>query len=216
MKHQLPPGAQDQLNRILEKLLGLLATAGEQTSARSEFMNYDGSMGGQVLETDPAIEHPYEEVSDLYVKMFERAKEERLELREIETLFERKTPAGPWTTRTRWLEVGEFKAFTKAIAPSVDALGATLRRLGAETASDWYKASFDPGPDNRRLLVLHGNRVRVVKEPTPELMEHASQISQAARAADLVVVGAGWSVSNDEEDEVDSTVRVLHAWPTDS
>jgi hypothetical protein len=214
MTDQLPPNAQAQLGPILEKVLGLLDSSREHTSARSEFMNYDGSMGGQVLECSPPIEHPYEELATLYNNLFEQAQKEGLELREIETLFERDTPKDVWSHRTRWLATAEFKAFTEKIQPVVAEIGVALRKIGPETAGDWYKVSFDPGPENARVLVLHGDRVRVVKQPTPELLQLVARISQAAQDDGLELTGANWSVrGDDEDDEVDSAVGVKRAWP---
>lgn len=213
MTNQLPPGTQAQLDKIVTKLLGVLETSREHTNARSEFMDYDGSMGGQVLESKPRIEHNYGEFSDLYRGMFEQATKEGLELREIETLFERATQTVPWSYRTRWVEVGEFKAFTKKVTPLVDDIGATLRKLGAETASDWYRVSFDPGPENPRVIVLHGAKVRVVSDPTAELMQHAARVAQAAHEDGLDVTGASWDVRADDEEEVGSAIGVLHPWP---
>ena len=212
MKNELPPDTAARLNAIVAKLLLVLETTREHTSARSEFMDYDGSMGGQVLMSTPRIEHNYIEFSDMYRAMFEQAKKEGLELREIETLFERKTPTDPWGHRSRWVEVGEFKAFTKKIAPMVEEIRVTLGKLGAETAPDWYRVSFDPGPQTPRTIVLHGAKVRVVSDPTPELIEHAGRVAQAARDEGLEFVGASWRVSN-EDDEIGSAVRVLRAWP---
>jgi hypothetical protein len=214
MNNQLPPGAQTEFDKIVSKLIGILETAREHTSARSEFMDYDGSMGGQVLMSTPRIEHDSNELSTLYRGVFEQAKKEGVELREIETLFERRTQTVPWTHRTRWVEVGEFKAFTKKIAPLVDDIGASLRKLGAETAPDWYRVSFDPGPQTPGIIVLRGAKVRIVREPTPELMQHAARVIQVARDQGLEVIGASWRVSNEDEDgDVRSAVRVLRAWP---
>jgi hypothetical protein len=176
-------------------------------------MDYDGAMGGQVLQSSPPIPHPAQDLTKLYMELIEAAKSEGLELREIETRFERKTPKGPWTHRTRFIRTGEYKAFTKKVAPLNEEIGALLRKVGSETASDWYKVSFNPGPENRRVLVLHGDRVRVVKEPTPELMQLAGRLAHAAESDGLGLVGASWSISAEDADDVDATIRVNRAWP---
>jgi len=213
MTNQLPSAAQAQFDKILSRLLDALETAREHTRARSEFMDYNGSMGGQVLESHPQVEHNYTEFADLYRAMFEQATTEGIELREIETLFERTAHNDPWSHRTRWVEVSKFKAFKERIAPLNADIGVTLRKLGPETAPDWYRVSFDPGPEKPRIIVLHGSKVRVVKAPTPELLAQAARVSQAAREDGLEVIGASWGVRNDDDDEVHSAVRVLRAWP---
>src|ERR1041385_1263597 len=103
MSTQLPPDSQKRFDAILEKLFAVLKTAREHTSARSEFMDYDGSMGGQVLDTNPPIEHPQYEITNLYMEMFAQAKKEGLDLREVETQFERKKASGPWAGKTRFI-----------------------------------------------------------------------------------------------------------------
>lgn len=219
MTAQLPVSVQVQFDAVLKRLLGLLDGAREQTSARSVFMNYDGSMGGQVLTSSPPIEHPYKELSDLYVELFERAKQENLELREIETRFERAKASVPWTHRTRWLEVGKFKTFTTKTQPISQEIGQSLRRLGSATAPDWRSASFDFGSEKARTLVLHGQKVRAVQEPTPELMQQAQRVAEAAREEGLELTGASWRVRADDEDDasdVDATVAVMPAWPAAS
>ena len=213
MTNQLPPTVQAQLDKILSRLLDVLETAREHTSARSEFMDYNGSMGGQVLESNPQIEHNYTEFADLYRAMFEQATKEGIELREIETLFERTAHNDPWSHRTRWVEVSKFKAFSEKIAPLNADIGVTLRKLGSETAPDWYRVSFNAGPEKPRVIVLHGAKVRVVKAPTPELLGQAARVSQAAREDGLEVIGASWDVRNDDDDDVDSAIGVLRAWP---
>ncbi len=211
--HLLPPGTQAQYDQILAKLLSILETASEHTKARSEFMNYDGSTGGQVLDSNPPIEHPYQELADAYLGILEQAKQEGLELREMETLFERASVDRPWTHRMRFLSVGEFEAFTEKVSPAAEEIGAILRKVGADTAPDWYNASFNPGPEEPRCIVLHGQRVRVVKEPTPELNEVAARVRQAASEEGLELIAADWEVSSDDEEEVEWVVRVGRAWP---
>jgi hypothetical protein len=216
MKAELPPTTKAQLDEILRKVLGLLETARDHTSARSEFMNYDGSMGGQVLASSPPIVHPYKELSDLYVELFARAKQEKLLLRQIETLFERAGSSEPWTHRTRWLETGKFKAFRKKTEPISQEIGQTLRKLGPSTAADWRSATFDFGPEKTRTLVLHGKKVRAIQEPTPELMQQAQRVADAAREDGLELTGASWSVEADGEEDasdVDYAVGVMPAWP---
>lgn len=217
MNAQLPPATQARFDEVLKKLLSLLGTAREHTSARSEFMNYDGSMGGQVLASTPPIEHPYKDLSALYVGLFEQAKQEKLLLRKIETLFERAHSGAPWTHRTRWIETGEFKAFVKKSEPISAEIGATLRKHGAATAPDWRSATFDFGPGTPRLLVLHGKKIRDVQEPTPELLQQAQRVVNAAREDGLELTGASWRVENDGEDDdasdVDAMVAVMPEWP---
>lgn len=53
MNAQLPPATQKQFENIVAKLIASPKGASEQTSARSEFMNFDGAMGGQVLTCNP-------------------------------------------------------------------------------------------------------------------------------------------------------------------
>jgi hypothetical protein len=217
MKAELPPTTKAQLDEILRKVLGLLETARDHTSARSEFMNYDGSMGGQVLSSSPPIDHPYKELSDLYVALFERAKQDKLELREIETLFERTNASEPWTHRTRWLEAAKFKAFKKKTAPISQEIGETLRKLGASTAADWRSATFDFGPEKTRTLVLHGKKVRAAQEPTSELIQQAHRVAEDAREDGLELTGANWRVQADGEEDasdVEAALGVMPAWPS--
>jgi hypothetical protein len=216
MKPEFPPDTKKQFDKIIEKLLAILQTAPEHTSARSEYMDYDGSMGGQVLESNPPIEHPYKELSELYVKMFAQAKKDGLNLRHIETQFERAKAKGPWTHKTRWITTEEFKAFGQEIAPIVEEIRVHLRKIGTATASDWYSASFDALPTKTRVLVLHGDRVKKASEPTPELVQLAKRVSDVAASRGLVSNGAQWEVdaeADDAEGEIDSSVAVIGAWP---
>ena len=212
----LPPATQKQFDKVLQKLLQTLESAPNHTSARSEFMDYDGSVGGQVLEADPPIEHDYDALSSLYEKMFAQAKKDGLSLREIETLFERKKAGAQWSHKTRWITTDDFKAFTQEIAPIVEEIRKALRKIAAATASDWYSVSFDALPKKTRVLVLHGDRVKKLSEPTPELLALAKRVAQTATDKGLVSSGGSWSVeaeTDDAEGEIDSSVAVISAWP---
>jgi hypothetical protein len=216
MKTQLPPETKKQFDHIIEKLLAILEAAREHTSARSEFMDYDGSMGGQVLESSPSIEHPQHEITELYMKMFGQAKKEGLDLREIETEFERKKAGGPWAHKTRWITKEEFKAFTEKIAPIVEEIRVALRKVAAATAPDWYRASFNTSPTKTRVLVLHGDKVKKNSEPTPELMQLAKRIAEVAASQGLVSSSASFGVDDemdDAEGDIDSAVGATRAWP---
>jgi hypothetical protein len=215
MTDQLPPRARAQFDKILQKLVGILDTSSDLTNARSEFMDYDGSVGGQVLESEPQIEHPDHEITKSYITFFKQAKKEGCELRVIETLFSRVKKGRPWTHKTRIVLVSEYKAFRKKITPVAEEIGAALRKLGAEVAPDWYVASFDPAKG--RYLVLHGDRVRVQKDPTPELLGLCARVNKAAQDDGLDVTGASWRVSTEEdEDDVDWIVAVMRPWPASS
>jgi hypothetical protein len=213
MTDKLHPDAQAQFDEILTKLLGLLKKASKHTNARSEFMNYDGSMGGQVLESDPPIDHPDVQISESYRAMFEQAKNGGLDLREIETLFERSSSKGPWTHRTRWITVAEWQNFKQKLAPIDQKIGLALRNIGAEIAADWYRVTFDKFPEKPRVITLHGNRVRVIKEPTSELLEQSALVTTLASTDQIEILGASWSITN-EDDDVSSAIRAMRAWPT--
>jgi hypothetical protein len=219
MTEQLPSSSQTHLDTILSKISGLLKGSREHTSARSEFMEINGSVGGQVLSSNPAIEHPYKELSDLYMALFAQAKKDGVDLREIETVFERKTTKSAWTHRTRFITQQAFAAFEQKALPIGEQIGALLRQIGAETSPEWYRAVFDRVPEAPRTLVLHGDRVRVVKEPTPALLQHAAQLTELARGDGFDLKGGSWSVSRDEEEEeadgnleVDGAVAIQRSW----
>jgi hypothetical protein len=219
MKAELPPDTKKHLDGIIEKLLAILQTARDNTSARSEYMDYDGSMGGQVLESNPPIEHSYKDLSEAYVKLFAQAKKDGVNLRHLETQFEREKAKDPWTHKTRWITKEEFKAFTQEIAPIVEEIRVQLRKIGGATAPDWYSASFDALPTKTRVLVLHGDRVKKPSEPTPELIQLAQRVSDVAASRGLVSNGGQWEVdaeADDAEGEIDSAVAVNSAWPAAS
>lgn len=216
MTAQLPPATQKQFDKIIEKLVESLQAAPELTSARSEFMNNDGSMGGQVLDSNPRVAHPQHEITELYMKLFAQAKKDGLDLRRIETVFDRKKAGAPWAHKTRWITADEFKAFVADIAPIVEEIRVALRQHAAAAASDWYSISFDPGPATPRIIVMHGEKVRIVSEPTPALLALAGRVAKAATEKGLQFSGASWRVKDemdDAEGEIDSSVVVIRAWP---
>jgi hypothetical protein len=219
MKAQLPPATQTKFDAVLAKLLECLRGAREQTSARSEFMNYGSSMGGQVLVSAPPIEHSYQDVSQLYQAMFAQAKEEGLDLREFQLEFEREK-AGSWGYKTRWITADEFKAFEKSATPLVEEIRVALRKTAAAAAADWYSVSYSVEATSKpKVIVLHGEKVRIVSEPTPELTQLAARVGQSAAAQGLAFTGASWRVKDemdDAEGEIDSALRVIRAWPEGS
>jgi hypothetical protein len=147
MTTELPKGAAKQLDDIRAKLLEcLVAGAQDQTEARSEFMRYGISEGGQVLSAQTAINHPDYVITRMYSAMFDQAKQAGVELREIATSF-RRTPGGPWNFETRWITVDEFAAFTESVRPGVEELRILLRDVGSAQSTDWANVSLNMGPD---------------------------------------------------------------------
>lgn len=217
MKAELPPATQSKFDAVLAKLLESLRAAPEHLSARSEFVSAEGSMGGQVLSGQPPIEHPYPEIHALYVAMFAQAKEDGLELREVQVEFERKRPGGDWNYRSRLVTLAEFQAMEESAKPINEAVRLALRKIAASTAADWRSCVFDWNFNKRtQVLVLHGAKVRAITSPTPELAQLAGSIENTAQSQGLVMTGASWRVTSqmdDGEGEVEATLKVIRDWP---
>ena len=209
---ELPQGAARQLDDIRAKLLECLAAgAPDHTEARSEFMRYGASEGGQVLCAEPGIAHPDHVITMMYSAMFDQAKQEGVKLREIATSF-RRTPNGPWAFESRWVTVPEFNAFTKSVKPIVEELRVLLRAVGSAQRADWAHVSFEMEQDKERVLVLSRDRDRAVLEPSAELRKLAARVQATAEARDLQFIGAGWSVKShwdDAEGEIESSIHVI-------
>ncbi len=216
MTRVLPPKAKAQFDQILSKLLACLAEAKEQTVASSQFMDIDGSVGGQVLASAPPIAHPYQDIHKMYLAMFQQAKEEGLELREVNSQFKRQ-PDGQWTSTTNWVTRDEHASFVKAAAPVVEELRQSLRKTAAAAAQDWASISLTielskPG----RVVVLHGKKQRIVAEPGPDLLDLVRKVEAAAAGQGLSFTGATWRVKDqmeDEEGEIDSAMGVIATTP---
>lgn len=209
---ELPEYARKQLDEIRAQLLECLAIgAQEHTEARSEFMRYGTSEGGQVLLAKPAIEHPDHAITKRYSMMFDQAKYAGVELREIATSF-RRTLGGPWKFETRWITVGEFATFTKAVRPIVEEIRVALRILGSAQRPDWADVSYGVEAKGQRVLVMCRDGTRIVLEPSAELQKFAGRIEGAAHAQGLQFVGAGWAVERrmeDKEGGIESSIRVI-------
>jgi hypothetical protein len=210
---ELPNAAQTILAKILAKVVDCLAAAPRKvTVARSEYMDYDGSKGGQVLDTSPAVDHPYAEFAKLYEACFKKAKAGGVPLREIQTEL-RKGSKG-WQHETRWLAVSEYRAFARAAAPLVEELRVALRANAERSAKDWYRASFSSGDENEaaRFLVLHGDEGRIELKPPAELASIARRISAVAKSQGLSFTGGKWAVESemdDVADEIDAAMGVI-------
>jgi len=208
MNTELPEGAAKQLDEIRAKLLeSLVAGAQDQIEASSEFMRYGVSEGGQVLQAKPAIEHPDHLITKMYSTMFDRAKQEGVELREMATSF-RRIPGGPWTFETRWITVDQYAAFTELVRPIVEEMRITLRKMGRAERSDWTKASFNVA----RVIVLAQDRARITLEPSAELLNLVARIETTAQAQGLLFTGAAWRVARNMEDvegAIESTIGVI-------
>jgi hypothetical protein len=201
---ELPKAAQAILAKTLAKVVDCLAAAAPKvTVAGSGYMDYDGAMGGQVLDSSPAVEHPYAELAKLYEACFKKAKTGGLPLREIQTQL-RKGSKG-WQHQTRWLGVSEYKAFAKGAAPLVEELRVALRANAERLAKDWYRVSFLSGDENKaaRLLVLHGDEGRIERKPPAELSTIARRIGAVAESQGLSFTGGEWDVESEMDDAAD-------------
>lgn len=208
MTTELPEGAQKQLDNIRAQLLEcLVAGAQGQTEARSEFMRYGVSEGGLVLEAEPAIAHPDHAITKMYSTMFDQARHEGVELREIVTSF-RRTLGGPWKFESRWITVDEYAAFTSSVSAIVEELRVALRSLGSAERPDWAKVSFDL----ERVLVTSRDQTRITLDPSVELSKLVSRIEAAAQSQGLQFTGATWRVEKrmkDAEGEIESSIGVI-------
>lgn len=208
MTTELPDGARKRLEQIRAKLLECLALgAQQQLEARSEFMRYGISEGGLVLDAEPEIPHPDHVITSMYSAMFDQAKQEGVELREIATSF-RRSPGGAWKFETRWITVDEFAAFTESVRPIVEELRVRLRDIGSARYLDWALVSFDV----ERVLVMSRDKDRTVLEPSPELRELVAQIEASAQTRGLQFTGAEWTVESDMDDqegEIESSIGVI-------
>jgi hypothetical protein len=211
---ELPKAAQAILTKILARVVDCLATAPPKvTVARSGYMDYDGAMGGQVLDTDPPVDHPYAELAKLYDSCFKKAKVGGVPLREIQAEL-RKGSKGWQHQSTRWLSVSEYKAFVKAAAPLIEELRVALRVNAERLAKDWYTVSFSSGDANKaaRLLVLHGDEKRIERKPPAELATIARRIGAVAESQGLSFTGGEWDVESemdDAADEIESAMGVI-------
>lgn len=213
MNAKLPTKAQTQLDAINARLLEcILAGAQAQTTVRSNFMNRGGSVGGQLLESSPTIAHPYNDLHNLYLKMFETAKSDGVELREIETRF-RRTGSSAWSFESRWVTVPEFDAFVAAIAPLIEEIRVELRRLAASVSPEWSYISFHTKPEESdRIMVMLPERNRKDVELTEALAEAVHRVASAAQGMGRVFTGASWTVEAEMDDapgEIDSAIGAL-------
>ena len=206
----LPESAKSQLEAIRAKLLECLAAgAKHQESASSHFMKYDDAVGGPMLDSDPEVEHPYQELLAMYEVLHDQAKAKGVELRDVETRFTR-TRGAPWTYQTRWVTVDQYDAFLKAVKPTVEEIRATLRHLVQSKVSEWEFISFSH--DEQRVLIRTEDGDRISFEPTPELTEQVARIAAIARDQGLQLTGGSWRVESSMEDaegEIDSAIGVI-------
>ena len=208
MTTELPEAAAKQLGDIRAKLLEcLVAGVQDQTEARSEFKRYGVSEGGVVLHVQPAIQHPDFVIDRMYSSMFDQAKQEGVELRDIATSF-RRTPGGAWRFETRWVTVDEYSAFTESVRPIVEEIRIALRDVGSALGADWYMVSFNV----RRIVVLSQDRARTSLEPSGELQKFVARIEAKAQRQGLEFTGAEWTVTSnmdDAEGEIESSIGVI-------
>lgn len=208
MATELPEGARKQLDNIRAKLVECLgAAAPDQTEARSEFMRHGVSQGGVVLDAEPAIPHPEYVITKMYKSMFDQAKEEGVELREIVTNFQR-VSGGAWRFDTRWITAGEFAMLTESVRPIVEEMRIGLRMLADATRSDWTLISYDVD----RVVVVSRDKARTVSEPPAELKTLVARVETMAQAQGLIFTGAEWIVErtmDDVEGELESSIGVI-------
>lgn len=145
----------------------------------------------------------------MYISMFDSAKADGVELREIQTVF-RRAPGGRWSYETRWVTVSEYERFLEAVRPTVEEMRTTLRDLVRTKASEWEAISFSEL--QQRVLIRTPGRNRITFAPTPELTKLVERIAAIARDDGLQFTGGTWTVKADFEDaegEIDSAIGVI-------
>jgi hypothetical protein len=209
MATKLPQGAQAEFDKIIKKLLKCLEMgARKQLEARSEFVDYDGEQGGPMLEADPEIKHPYNELNAMYVKLFAKAKAQGLELREIVTTFKRRA-GKEWTYDTRLVTAATYDDFVESVEAIVDDIRVALRRLADKAAKDWEEAELSGTTERPWELRIVRDDDDLIKEPPKELVNLVKKVEAKAKDSDLRFEGATWIVQrdmDDDEGEIESSI----------
>ncbi len=212
MSKQLPERARLSLDAIHRKLMACIRShATTQNSARSHFMKYGDAIGGPMLESEPNIEHPYHELLEMYEAMFASAEEDGMELREVETRFER-NGWSEWTHETRWVTVREYADLEKAAEPVVERIRRQLRQIATDTAAEWESISFETKQGVPFQVIVRSERGKDELPPAAPLVSCVAEISAAARDLGLAFADGSWDVDSDMEDEegeIDSTIAVI-------
>jgi hypothetical protein len=215
MKRQFPEVAKAHLDQIVERILRLLAAGPhELATARSEFMDFDGAIGGQVLESNPEVDYSYNELADLYGEMFEKAASKDVPLRQVEIKFT-KDPSRKWRSAAQWITVAEYTKFREAIFDVVEELRRALRAFAADVTTAWTEVSFDALLERpASVIVFFGEEGRTDVLPTRQLLDLVARISAIAVEQGLLFTGAQWDVTSDADDapgEIESAIGVIGA-----
>lgn len=215
MKRQFPEVAKPRLDQIVGRIQTLLAAGPpELVSARSEFMDFDGATGGQVLESKPEVDYSYNELADLYGEMFEKAASEDVPLRQVEVEFI-KDPSRKWRSAAQWITVAEYGKFKESIVDIVEELRRALRAFAASVTSAWTEVSFDALLERpASVAVFFGEEGRTDAPPPRQLLDLVARISAVAVEQGLVFTGAQWDVRSDMDDapgEIESAIGVIGA-----